>query len=305
LLRRGIQLRRDGADEAALAVFLEAETKSPDSVRVLLHVATAAQAASKWLLADEYLKKATRHQDDPYYVRYRADIEEVRNATAQRVGQFRAVGIPEGAEVSLNGQVVGTLPMEQPKTVEAGTYVLEVVKSGYYRLRRPVSVPGAVLTRENVALNPRSAAGGDGPDDARGVVGTDTGAVDTQWWQSRTVTWSLFGAGIAAGATTGVALFLRQRAVDHWNDDSRCLSASSPNATRIESCASVRNDIDKAEQVAVVGGVAAVAFLGGALTHWLLTKSDDAGSAHGGSSKSVVSLDCAPGLGSVSCSGAF
>src|SRR5688500_17052968 len=65
LLRRGIGLRRDGADEAALAVFLEAEAQSPNSVRVLLHVATAAQAASKWLMADEYLQKAAQHDDDP------------------------------------------------------------------------------------------------------------------------------------------------------------------------------------------------------------------------------------------------
>src|SRR5688572_1581701 len=72
LLRRGIQLRREGNDEAALAVFLEAEAQSPDSVRVLLHVATAAQAASKWLMADEYLKKAAAHDSDPYYQRYRA-----------------------------------------------------------------------------------------------------------------------------------------------------------------------------------------------------------------------------------------
>jgi hypothetical protein len=155
LLRRGIQLRREGADEAALGVFLEAEAQSPDSVRVLLHVATAAQAASKWLMADEYLKKAAAHESDPYYQRYRAEIEEVRAATAQRVGQFRAVGEPEGAQVSLNGQVVGTLPMEAPKTVEAGTYVLEVTKPGFYRLRRPISVPGAVLTRETVSLNVR------------------------------------------------------------------------------------------------------------------------------------------------------
>src|SRR5688572_9113939 len=126
LLRRGIQLRREGADEAALAIFLEAEAQSPDSVRVLLHVATAAQAAGKWLMADEYLRKAAQHESDPYYQRYRSEIEEVRAATAQRVGQFRAVGEPEGAEVTLNGEVVGSLPMDLPKSVEAGTYVLEV-----------------------------------------------------------------------------------------------------------------------------------------------------------------------------------
>ena len=56
ILKRGIQLRREGQDEAALAVFKEAETLAPNSVRVLLHVATAAQAASKAVPSRKVIK---------------------------------------------------------------------------------------------------------------------------------------------------------------------------------------------------------------------------------------------------------
>ena len=304
LLRKGIQLRREGADEAALAVFLEAQTQSPDSVRVLLHVATAAQAASKWLMADEYLRKAAEHSDDPYYQRYRTEIEEVRAATAQRVGQFRAIGEPEGAQVILNGQVVGTLPMETPKSLEAGTYVLEVVKPGYYRLRRPISVPGSVLTRETVALNVRAPGA---PDDVgtSGGVGVDTRAGQPpDWWQQSWVSWTLLGVGVAGGATAGVAFYMREGSVDKWNDEGRCLDATRPELTRAQVCPNTRDDIDLAEQVVVIGGVVGVAFAGAALTHWIATSGDDEPDTASGSGVSR-SFSCSPGVLNVLCSGSF
>lgn len=307
LLRRGIQLRREGADEAALAIFLEAEAQSPDSVRVLLHVATAAQAAGKWLMADEYLRKAAQHESDPYYQRYRAEIEEVRAATAQRVGQFRAVGEPAGAEVKLNGEPVGTLPMDAPKSVEAGTYVLEVTKDGFYRLRRPISVPGGVLTRETVNLNVRTAAGGDGPDElgrAGGSVGVDTRQPE-DWWAQSWVTWTLLGVGVAGGATTGVALFMRDRAADEWNDENLCLSRAQPNLTRSDVCGDVKDEIDLAEQVAVIGGITGAVFTGFALAHWIATSDGSRETARRRSGEDTGSVSCAPGFMSVNCAGSF
>jgi hypothetical protein len=304
ILKRGIQLRRDGQDEAALAVFQEAEAQAPSSVRVLLHVATAAQAASKWLLADEYLKKADSHNNDPYYIRYRAEIDEVRSTTAQRVGHFRAVGEPSGAEVILNGQVVGTLPMENPKTLEAGTYVLEVNKPGFYRLRRPISVPGGVLTRETVELNERT---GNAPDP------NDPGATPAEppsFWASSGMTWTLAGVAAAAGVTSGVSFFLRERAAKHWNDDGRCLSpaANEVNSTRADLCGNVRNDVDIAEQVGIVSGVVGIAFAGAALTHWIATSgssepSSDSTARH--ERKNTGSVQCSPGLMTLVCNGSF
>jgi hypothetical protein len=305
ILKRGIQLRRDGQDEAALAVFQEAEAQAPNSVRVLLHVATAAQAASKWLLADEYLRRADSHNTDPYYIKYRNEIDEVKSATAARVGHFRAVGEPSGAEVILNGQVVGTLPMENPKTLEAGTYVLEVNKPGFYRLRRPIAVPGGVLTRETVELNERTGNAQDPNDPASG-----TPAEPPSFWASSGMTWTLAGIAAAAGITSGVAFFMRERAADHWNDDSRCLgnATTARDTQRLELCGDVRNDIDTAEQVGIISGVAGIAFAGAALTHWIATSSSSepgTDSTARREHKSTGSVQCSPGLMNVVCAGTF
>jgi hypothetical protein len=307
LLRQGIQLRRDGQDEAALAVFLKAEAQAPNSVRVLLHVATAAQAASKWLMADEYLRKATSHEDDPYYQRYKAEIDDVRAATAQRVGHFRAVGTPEGAEVILNGQVVGNLPMDTPKTLEAGTYVLEVNKPGYYRLRRPVAVPGGVLTRETVELNERTGAA---PDPADVTADANAAAAEPKaWWAQSWVTWTLGGLAVASGATSGAAFFARNRAASHWNDDTRCLSPEQPSLSRAQVCGSVRNDIDTAEQVAIISGAAAAVFAGAAITQWIASSGSKTPAAPNDSAqhreRNRGSIECSPGVLSVMCAGTF
>jgi hypothetical protein len=312
LLKRGIQLRRDGADEDALAVFLEAEAKSPSSVRVLLHVATAAQAASKWVMADEYLEKASSHQEDDYYQRYTNEIEEVRAATALRVGRFRVLGEPDGAEVILNGESIGTLPMETPKTIEAGSYVLEVTKPGFYALRRPIAVRGGVLTRETVELNQRPAgAAASGAGDAAGAGGDvdlyDSAGNRQDWWKSSWVTWSLGGAAVASGVTSGIAFFLRHRATEHWNDNARCLDPAAPDAPRSSVCADVRDDIDQAEQVGIISGVIGIGFAGGALAHWLTTR--DRGEAGMSSAqrdaRKAGEIHCSPGLFNVACSGTF
>ena len=102
----------------ALALFMDLERTNPDSVRVLLHITTAAQATGRWMTAYTYLQKAFTHKDESYFIRYRSAIKSIEDATTQHVGQFRAVGDPSGAEVRLNGELVGTLPMTEPKPLE-------------------------------------------------------------------------------------------------------------------------------------------------------------------------------------------
>lgn len=310
LLKRGIQLRRDGADEDALAVFLEAEAKAPSSVRVLLHVATAAQAASKWVMADAYLEKASSHQEDEYYRRYATEIEEVRAATAQRVGDFRVLGEPDGAEVILNGELIGTLPMASPRSIEAGSYVLEVTKPGFYALRRPIAVRGGVLTREMVELNrtPSGAPRGGAGNTASDVRLDEVSGSSEDWWKSHWVTWSLGGAAVASGVTSGIAFFLRHRATEHWNDNARCLDSAAPELPRSSVCADVRDDIDQAEQVGIISGVMGIGLAGGALVHWLTTRErhePGTGSAERRSRPSNGGFRCTPGLLDVACSGSF
>ncbi len=311
LIQRGIQLRRNSADEEALAVFLEAERQDPTSVRVLLHVVTAAQGAGKWLMADSYMRKVSALSDDAYYRRHADAIDVVRRAIATRVGSFQAQGQPDGASVRLDGQLVGTLPMGEPTSVEAGAYLMEVHKPGFYRLRRNVVISGGVLTREPVELNQAVARGDVGagaggadisPDGSSAVAGN---SAERSWWSSPAVGWTFIGLGVASGVVSGIEFAQREDRAKEWNDDEACVPTDGK--TRLDKCAPVKDDLETAQTVGVITGIAGVALVGVGVVHLLTTGSSDASSpedsAASGSGPRLTG--CNAGLLSLACHGSF
>jgi len=295
LIQRGIQLRRSSSDEEALAVFLEAEKQDPTSVRVLLHIVTAAQAAGKWLMADEYMRKVSALSNDEYYRRHADAIDAVRHSIASRVGSFSVQGSPDGATVSLDGHDLGTLPMNEPVSVEAGSYVMEVQKPGYYRLRRNVTVAGGVLTREPVQLNavPARAAGGlSGP-----------GAEEPSLWTSPALGWSLLGVGVASGVVSGVAFKLREDRAQQWNDEEECITNNG--ATRGETCGDLKSDADTYQTVGIVTAVAGVVMAGAGTAILLSGREPEAAPGATTAESHPKITGCDVGVLSLACRGSF
>jgi hypothetical protein len=257
-------------------------------------------------MAYEYLQKASTHRDDPYYERHKAAIENVERTIAQRVGQFRASGSPFGAEVRLSGEVVGTLPMLGVRPIEAGSYLLEVSKPGYFPLHRPVTITGGGnLTQEAVELfpqNPLSSAATTGQTLLQ--PSTDSGAQPKAppWWQARWVTWSLTGTAVVAGGVSIAAFAIREQDAAHWNDNSRCLDASNTSRTRQDVCGGVRRELKLAEGIGIATGIAAVALGGAAIGHWLLTPHDHPSET---ATHEPGRPSCTPVLAGVVCDGSF
>jgi hypothetical protein len=296
---QGIALRRAGNDEAALALFLDLERRNPDSIRVLLHITAAAQATGRWVMAHDYLRKASSHKDDPYYLRYRSAIKSIEDAIAQHVGQFRAVGTPVGAEVRINGEVVGNLPMVAPDPIEVGQYVLEVSKPGFYPLRRSISVgPGSGLTQVAVDLRVRTAASEalDAHGKATNASGNSHELERRPWWHARWVTWTLAGATVATTGVSVTALLYRNERAGRWNG-ADCLDGTK---TRQEVCGNVRDDVSLGQGIAIGSGIAAVVFGGATLTQAILSTERPPVAA-----ASRRHLTCSPGLGTLSCFGSF
>ena len=300
LIQEGIRLRRDGDDEKALEVFRQAERLQPSSVRVLLHLATAAQAAGHWVDADTYIRRVFEYRDDPYYRRYQSDIADVEQLISSRVGRFQVVGSPAGAEVRLNGKVVGHLPMEEPERLESGNYQLEVVSNGHYALRRTQRVPGGVLTREVVELGREQSLSTSG-----GGPGGEVGA--ERWWAEPWVGWTLAGAGAASALTAGIAFAVREQQAAQWNDDSRCVVPGG--RTREQECGSDYADAKLAQRIGITAGIGALLFGGAAAVHFLTTgSSSDVGNdapINTDSAESRFDASCTPGWLGVSCEGRF
>jgi len=309
LIQRGIQLRKNNSDEQALAVFLEAEKQDPTSVRVLLHVVTAAQAAGKWLLADSYMRKVSSLQDDPYYQRHSDAIEVVRRSIAARVGTFQVQGGPDGATVRLDGQLVGTLPMTAPASIEAGAYLMEVHRPGFYRLRRNITINGGVLTREPVELNQAVARGDVAGDAASGGSGAASGSVGAEpgertWWHSPAVGWTLVGLGVASGVGSTIAFITRENKVESWNDNESCLDPQRGDRTRAQECGPLKEEAETAQTIGIITAVAGVALTGLGITH-LLTAGSDRAPAEDASASGLRLTSCDAGMLSIACHGSF
>jgi len=303
-IQAGIELRKGGNDAAALDLFMQLERDNPGSVRLMLQVTAAAQATGRWLVANEYLRKAAAFKNDPYYQRNRAAVKNVEDAVAQHVGQFRVIGQPSGAEVSLSGNVLGTLPMTEPVAVELGSYTLEVSKPGYYPLRHDVSlVAGGALNQEVVELKrspvplvPHARAAASGQPERS----SEPHELDRSWWRSRSLTWLLGGLTLSAAATSGIALVARENSVQHWNDNAKCIDRQQPSRTRGETCGSDRSSAETAGNVALGAGIAA-----GVLAAATITQLVFSSSAPASSTEARRGTSCGIGLSSFMCTGNF
>lgn len=300
LIQQGISLRRAGKDEEALTVFLEADRRVPNSARILLHITTAAQGSGKWLLAHQYLQKASAHRNEPYYQRYVAAIRVIEETIAQHVGRLRVIGSPSGATVSLNGAVVARLPMADDVVLELGTYEMEVAKPGYFTLRRPLTVSTGIAT-EAVELNvlrrvsdTLPAAGATSAISLQSPLGPDAARPDhPRLWLTTTLA---VGGALLLG-TSATFFVIREGDASKWNDNTRCLDPNRPLLTREQLCGDLRDSAITAERVAVTTGLLGIGFGGAALLHWLLSSPSD---VDGTKSASFVPV-CTAGPSGIVC----
>jgi hypothetical protein len=250
------------------------------------------------------MKKVSALNDDAYYRRHADAIDVVRRAVSARVGTFQAQGSPDGASVRLDGQEVGTLPMKEPASIEAGAYLMEVHKPGFYRLRRNVTITGGVLTREPVELNRAvvRSDGGAGAGVAEGSFGID-GQSEPTWVDSPVLGWSLIGAGVVSGVVSGIAFASHKNSADRWNDDSLCVPNNS--RSRESNCGSDRDSAESARTIGIVTGVAGVALGGAGIVQLLLSNSGRSRESTPAEEAGLKVSQCTPGVLGLVCQGTF
>ncbi|MEY2936944.1 MAG: hypothetical protein RL033_7693 [Pseudomonadota bacterium] len=295
LVASAISLRAEGKDREALATLRQASRIDPRSLRVLVHLANVYQALGEWLLADEFLRQALAVPQHPYVQRHRQALAEARSVIDEHLGKLEVAGEPVGAEVSLNGQKIGTLPLAAPVPVLVGAYTLEVRMPGHYTVSRPLTISARDHVRESIRLEQRP------PEERSAPV---LGATRSQLAPSVPLerpaerpwlTWTLGGLSVAAAATTLGAVLYREAHARRWNDPSRCLSTD---RTRAQLCGSERDKVEAGAAWAISAGVATGVFAAGALLNAYVFVDNPAGERAG--------LEgCELGLRGASCFGSF
>lgn len=159
LMRDAVSKRRAGDDTAALKLFQQAYELNK-TAKALAQMGLAEQALGRWGAADKHLRQALETGGtDPWIKKNRAAIGTSLDTIAGHVGQLDVMGQPAGADVRVDGESVGQLPLGHPITVTAGGVAVEVSARGYLPILRSTAVSVGKLTRELFNLQPVAPVG--------------------------------------------------------------------------------------------------------------------------------------------------
>jgi hypothetical protein len=131
---------------------------------------------------------------------------------------FRITGSPAGANVSIDGRVIGQLP-EVVATLSTGPHMLAVGREGYLTYTRRIEVGGAGGDSLEVSLRPRP---GTDPDAALSADANDP----SPWTTRRLVGVGLAGAGTLATAGLLIAGAVGTKCVEE--NEAGCLVSREP-----------------------------------------------------------------------------
>lgn len=146
LIIEGIELRRGGRDADALPKFEKAWRLS-QSPRASAQYGLCLQAVGRWTDAEARLLEAINAKGDQWVQKNRDTLRESLETAKANIARVEVYGSPEGATVSVNGLMTGTLPLQGPVSVNAGTVDIEVTKAGYRRGYRALQISGMQYQR--------------------------------------------------------------------------------------------------------------------------------------------------------------
>ena len=215
LIMRGLEMRRGAPprDAEALALFRRAHEVAP-SARTHGQIGLALLALKRWKEAEEHLVAALESAPDSRWLQeHRQLLKDELEQVKPKVGSLVLIGTV-GATVSVNDQVVGTLPLSRAVRVDAGVVKVRARAPGHDDFVREVSVEGGGGASVEIALvpsvhgvSPRAA-----DSDRRELIlppvsGSDEKTSSAQRWSwPRRISAAIFLAGAAAAVAGGVML---------------------------------------------------------------------------------------------------
>lgn len=155
LMSQGLRLRRDGKDQEALPIFEEASRQQP-SPRAFAQLGLCEQALGLWVGAERHIQMALGEGNDSWVRKHEITLRESLKIVQNHLGSVEVWGTPTGARVSLDGQVVTSLPLKEALHTSEGRHVLLIEAPGHLSDNRNIEVHAGTLTREHFALSPIS-----------------------------------------------------------------------------------------------------------------------------------------------------
>ncbi|HEX7600493.1 MAG TPA: PEGA domain-containing protein [Polyangiaceae bacterium] len=292
LIEQGLVLREAGRDAEALDQFKKAYALAP-SPRALAQMALAEQALGRWVVAEANLGRALRSVQDPWIMKNRAALDGALVTIARHLGDLEVAGGATGAEVLLDGEGVGTLPLPGPLRAEVGTRTLEIKRDGYYPVSRMVTIANGEPARVSVEMKPRANVGQLPPPPTPPKETPAHDPVDPGRTQ-RAVGWGLTLAAVPAVGLGVVGVVGRGGEISSYNSDGTCPGADKPAQPPV--CQGHIDSADRWKAVSIVGFSLGALLAGTGVVLLLTAPSEKTGAA---------AFTCGPfGLGAA-CVGRF
>jgi len=155
LIYEGLELRRAGQDSDALPKFEEAHRITP-TARAAAQWGLCLQAVGRWSEADVRLSEALKSKKDPWIIKNRQILKDSLEQVKTKVARVEVNGGPDGATVLINGYDVGRYPLPGAVPVNAGNLDIEVVKAGFKRGYRSITIAGGQYERLVIRLEEQS-----------------------------------------------------------------------------------------------------------------------------------------------------
>jgi hypothetical protein len=254
LIATGIDLRKQGRDAEALDAFERAYAQQP-SPRAAAQIALAHHALAQWREAERGLLQALDSPEDPWIARNRVYLEASLTVVQSHLGWLEVDSNVAGAELRVDGEPYGRLPLAAPLRVVAREVTVEVRAPGYAAMERTLQV--AANSREDVAFTfvvqpgPESRASAEASTTPSVPVAPPSSPRGTAGW--------IMLAGAGALVLVGIGgVVTRQWEAMIWNDDGQC--GPTPSESRAARCGT-NHDIGSAALTIGVG-----AFVGAAIS---------------------------------------
>jgi tetratricopeptide (TPR) repeat protein len=187
---RGLALYGDGEFLLALVEFERAYQLS-GNYKVLYNIGQVRIQLGRYAKAKEaledYLKTGAAGLSPDRIQAVNKDLATL----AERTASLNVLTQEVGADISLDGKVIGTSPLTAPVIVDAGEHNLVLHKSGFYDSAQSVTLAGHDQVELTVELKPIPMAVQPKPGDGRSAQGAPAKASHTAVWASWAVTGTL------------------------------------------------------------------------------------------------------------------
>jgi hypothetical protein len=314
LVNQAVELRRNGDDEGALALLLQAYALAR-APRTAGQLGLCEQALGRWAEAETYLTEALKVADDPWVKKNRGTIEDALAFVKSHIARIEIQGDPQGSEVWVNGALAGKLPLASPVRVAAGEVEVELRATGFVSEKKtmrleagqyqriilhaserpapPAAPPPAAAPSETttVVVNVPESRGGTAPPPPTVTkepeAAASNGRLALKW-----VAWGLGAVAAGVGAygavanSSGVSSFDSTCGIDPATGKAISKAGTSSGDA---ACVSKKSDYESKARLGIGGFVAAGALAVTGFVLWLTEPEPRA--------RNTTALRCAPALG--------